>query len=342
MNSIVADEIIKKIKEHINLNDSLPYLSKDRYHLFKISPENFKQIKNIQGDRKIVFIDGGNGEIIKAPNISLQFIRVYANVFLHNKKIDSRKDEFYALITTEKREEIVYTTKLFQNNLLDENRLTFNLYDRTIANDISNISISKIADVIRRFAELSLATKIAEELDEGDIIVLDGELEERYTNENFYIEKLYSVSKKRGLVITAISKTSKLLTQSGDVLSVMLSKKAPFNEWYYPNIAKTKNNNVSIYFVKLHKDSEYVFKIEVYNSQNTDNKIFSLLRKQSQDPVFIGYPYGLIDADKHARISNSELSYIKTKFFARLGNKLKEIQPYLNSLNAHNILDSIS
>ena len=58
------------------------------------------------------------------------------------------------------------------------------------------------------------------------------------------------------------------------------------------------------------------------------------------DPIFIGYPYGLIEADKVARISNNEKESLKTMFLIKL--KSKNIEKYLNSANAHEILDRIS
>ena len=58
------------------------------------------------------------------------------------------------------------------------------------------------------------------------------------------------------------------------------------------------------------------------------------------DPVFIGYPYGLVEADRIARISNQEKESLKTMFLVKLRNK--NIEKYLSSVNAHEILDRIS
>ena len=58
------------------------------------------------------------------------------------------------------------------------------------------------------------------------------------------------------------------------------------------------------------------------------------------DPIFIGYPYGLVEADRVARVSNHEKESLKTMFMVKLRNK--NVEKYLSSVNAHDILDRIS
>ena len=72
------------------------------------------------------------------------------------------------------------------------------------------------------------------------------------------------------------------------------------------------------------------------------NKICSLLSLNAKDPVFIGYPYGLVEADKLARISNQEADLLKTQLMVSFGKDWKKVKNSLNSMNAHQILDNIS
>ncbi len=65
-------------------------------------------------------------------------------------------------------------------------------------------------------------------------------------------------------------------------------------------------------------------------------KIFSALAENSQDPVFLGYPYGLVDADKNARVSNAEKGFLRTVFSSKI-----DLEKY-NQLDAHDVLDKIS
>jgi len=85
-----------------------------------------------------------------------------------------------------------------------------------------------------------------------------------------------------------------------------------------------------------------VFKFEI-RKENSDkvNEILWLLKRNSIDPVFLGYPYGLVEADRFARVTNEELDYLKTRFMSKAGKWYKELVPYLNALNSHEILDNI-
>ena len=86
-----------------------------------------------------------------------------------------------------------------------------------------------------------------------------------------------------------------------------------------------------MFFIKLNKKSRHIFRFEVYKKNKFDvNEILTLL-KINQDPVFLGYPYGLIEADKFARVTNNEKEYLKTIL------SLKRIE----EKEAHEILDSI-
>ena len=101
--------------------------------------------------------------------------------------------------------------------------------------------------------------------------------------------------------------------------------------------------NIDIYFVKLNSRSDYVFRLDVARTREYDiREIVSLLADNSRDPVFLGYPYGLIEADRFARVTNREKEGLFMELVVRLKSDYKRIKPYLNSLNSHGILDSIS
>ena len=95
-----------------------------------------------------------------------------------------------------------------------------------------------------------------------------------------------------------------------------------------------------LFIVKLHEKSRHVFRLDVYNEKYHLQQILSALAKNSTDPAFLGYPYGLIEADKFSRISNQEKDFLKTKLLSKLKNE--NINRLLNTINAHNILDNIS
>ena len=58
---------------------------------FDIVPENFKEIKISKDNRKIAFVDGGCGLLLKAPNYSIQINRIYFSMFEGNKRLTPKK-----------------------------------------------------------------------------------------------------------------------------------------------------------------------------------------------------------------------------------------------------------
>ncbi len=318
------------------------------YECFPISKENFHSFKSAVSERKIAFIDGGNAEILKAPNFSLHFIRVFASVYQGRNKLAMKKYEFYALIhSAAEGNEIVYKTNLFpvkESVLLDENELSFSSFDQTLRSGMHRAEISRVGDAIRRFAELRIAAEITKNLDANDLIILDGTLQATLTNEEKHLEELYQKAAAKNIVVSALAKTSSIFTKKGNSMSGILNEIGQNEKWFYYPVANISNDShkVKLFFVKLHEKSNYVFRFEVYNrSEFKPDELFSNISIVSKDPVFLGYPYGLIEADRFARVSNEEKESLKIQFMVKSGKTWNKLIKYVNSVNAHDVLDSI-
>jgi hypothetical protein len=342
MDKKIINEIIENLNNDIKEKGEFAQFKDSSCKPVRLSKNNFHHILDKTQNNKIVFIDAGNAEILKAPNFSLQLIRVYYSIWQNNKKKDSKREHFYTLTTAkEENSSIIYNTKFFG---VKSAELNFDSFDETIRQGSHRISISSIANVIRRFIELNTASKITDLLSQKDIILLDGDLKATITNEINYLNKLYKKAEQKNIIVCALSKTSELFTEKGNALIPVLEELAPKEEWFYYPLVEIEDNShkAQLHITKLHKNSKHAFKLEIFNKVNYDrSNTFSLLRENSTDPVFLGYPYGLIDADKGARITNNEKEHLKTIFLTKLG-KDEKFSSYLNTLNAHNILDSIS
>jgi len=156
------------------------------------------------------------------------------------------------------------------------------------------------------------------------------------------------VAHKKGVLVCSVCKSTNVYTNTnesyGDSLTY-LSKKVSekLNRFvYYPAFFVDENLGLSeVFFAKFHERSKLVLKVEILcgDARNVDIiKFFSQLSFYCKDPILLGYPYGLIDADKFARISNEEASYLKT-IFAVKGTKNEMI---LETFDLHSVLDRIS
>src|SRR3989338_9981075 len=76
-----------------------------------LQKENFHEISEAVSKKKIAFVDGGNAELISAPNLSVQLIRLYSVIYENNKRLKSKKYEFYVVIGAKASEKNVkYST----------------------------------------------------------------------------------------------------------------------------------------------------------------------------------------------------------------------------------------
>jgi len=220
-----------------------------------------------------------------------------------------------------------------------------NSLDETIKQGISRASISNVANVIRRFSELKTAINIIDNLDKNGIIVLDGSLQCTFTNEKKYFEELYKKAIDKNIIICGLSKTTTLMTDKGNSIINALNKFNIDGKWlYYPVVEiKSSNHKADLSFVKLHEKSKYIFKFEIYKEQKQYiNDVINLISNNCKDSVFIGYPYGLIEADRQARVSTQEKGMMLTILSTKFGKDWEKIKESLSNVDAHEVLDSIS
>jgi len=365
----MSAEISKKIADFLDSGieeDDVgqPYFGNPDYELLPFPPASFVPIKDVEPNIRTAFVDGGNQEILGAPNFSAQINRVYFNIFKGRDRILPkslpRKIEFYSATMSDFRNgEIFYDTQVFPlkiefEGLIPEDRhLSFSSVDRTVTFGNQRADIQHVASVARRFAEWELAKHVIEsELENGDLIVHDGSLQTSLTNEQIYMARALEAAMERGVIFAGISKTSTLFTTVGLSLLGAVQKLAEDYKvegpWCIP-IARVANvqHNAFIYVVKLHESANYVFRYEIYGEQARSMSeedfcnVTSALASNSKDISFPGYPYGLIDADSFARVSGDEIDTYRVPLMSEISKlgKWKKISRHVCSGDAHSMLD---
>ena len=340
----VIEKILAEISQKSVSTEIYPKFSGEGYAVRRIDSKNFHRIQKSDSSKKIAFIDGGNAEIIGSANFSLSLIRTCCIIFQKNKKLGFKKFEVICLAQAVSQDtEIFYKTSFFKiGNPIDLQEISFSSLDHSLMAGINRAEIGSVANAIRRFAELRLAKLVAEQKI-ADIIVLDGNLQSTLTNENEYLRGLYESCEKNNVKLSALSKTNSLFANNGDLLSAVLADMSSLNSWFYHPIAEISNPNhrAEMFFARFHEKSRHIFRLEIFNRQKSDaGEIISILADNCSDPVFIGYPYGMVEADRIARVSHNEKESLKARFLFKLQDK--NIEKYLSSKNAHEILDRIS
>lgn len=309
----------------------------------KLDASDFHKIEKNKSYNRLVFIDGGQAEILKAVNFSLQLIRTCAVVIKDNKRTDIKINEFFVLINSvNEGNKIYYETEIFPVKGKVINKIRLYSSDPTIKNGIERAEISIVGNIVRRFAELEIAKDMIDELSNEDMIILDGSLKTLVTNENEMMNKLFEKALSKDVIISSLAKTSKIFTDNASCLLSQLSQIGYEidHPWYY-NI--TQEKDYFVVSVCLNKNDGNIFEFNILNKQKEKlESVLGLLIENSRDVIFPGYPYGLILADKFARISNREKEHLLMILKTKAGKDWIKIKKAIDILNSHEKLDNIS
>ncbi len=337
-----------------------PHLKQSGVVTFPLVREGFHTIESRKSGRKLAFVDGGNQEVIGAPNFSVQLNRIYSMAWkgrARERWTLPRIEYFSSTLSCFKNDDIHYETTVVpsvqdtEKYLPDAKHLSFSSMERSLMNGNQRADIGRVGSVARRFGEWRLALNALDELSEGDILVMDGTLQSNFKNEVEYVKALSEKARERGVILTGVSKTSTIFTTKGlsllGAVNTLAEKEGLKGNWYFPVAESTAvDHDVIITIAKLNQVADWVFRVEIqrehYNKMGDQvEEIFSLLCENSCDPTFPGYPYGLIDADRFARVSFDEIAYYRSLIVSEISKlgKASRFLPHIHSGDAHDILN---
>ncbi|MDA7941255.1 MAG: DNA double-strand break repair nuclease NurA [Nitrosopumilus sp.] len=294
-----------------------------------ITPEGFKEIQDVPNPAKIAFVDGGDRPLEESPNFLITVNRVYFSMFRGRERINpsgrSRIQFFESVIsriTSDKNPSVEYETRLFTHNKEDEKYIP--RIEDLPSKDTSKSSLerSRTGSFSRSFAEWKFARHVIEnELNAGDILVMDRSLQTGYENEQELAGELYKAAINNKVILCGLSKTSRLMTASGEPLLARISEIAsnvPYSRWYVEVARKLEHvNNGYVMAVKLHPKSQYIYRFEILCEQyekmteTERGRVLGSIAANSNDVAMPGYPYGLVDADRFAQVRNDEKGLYK-------------------------------
>jgi len=330
---------------------------------FEITPSGFSEIRHTDSVRTMAFIDGGDGLLDESPNFLITINRAYFSIFKGRNRIRPKSDPKIQFLTHTTsnihaeggKRKISYGTRMFAYGNEDGRRLPSEADLTGYVDNTSVFQSAKFSSMGRRFAEWTLALHVVEnELQAGDMIVMDGSLQTRFRNEVKYANRLYDAAQKKGVTVCGLAKTSRLVTESGDPLFARIeeiAKAVPFDTWHVRVAERvTPDDRGFMFAVRLHEKSQFAFRFEIlleqFEKMSPDelNSVFYSLAANSQDLAMLGYPYGAIDADRFAQVRMSELDMYRGLV---MSEKLKKpewmrLQKHGDSLKAHDVLNGVT
>ncbi len=318
-----------------------PDFSQEQYYdPVELTSENLTDYEAKNEDRKICCIDGGNNKVYRSPTDSIHLIRIYFNIFQGEKRVENI-DPFTAFLTSRFDGNCIEAELKPLNGSIPFGQSRFVLDE----SEVEEKTPTSAGHTVRKYLEWkALRYAVDEYLDEGDIVVRDGVLQTTVESEREYAEEAYRKVEEAGAALVGIAKTSSLMTTENYPLiaSVQaIARESGKKMWYYHPIAHNSHpdHKGDLYIVKYHPSSDYAFRTEFYRDVEVDREeVLSQLAFQARDPIFLGYPYGMVDADKKARVTDEEVDYLKN-----MGkNKMKDsFRDKINSKNAHDRLSNI-
>ena len=343
-----------------------PQFGDPRYFPKKLSLGNFNEILPNGDGSCVCYVDGGNTEILNTPGFVVHLTRVGYCIYKDTVKIDegsipSSLDIFTTAFAEQRGRDIYYSVEVmpasdrFQYLLPDAKDLLFDSFDRTLMDGLHRAPLTKVANMSRVFIEWRLAEELCRSvLSEGDLLVRDGSLQTSVTGESKYANRAYEEALSKKVLFSGLAKTSNLFTDSGMPLFSAISIMANRNElnnkrWYYHPIVdiKAPDHKAVMLAVKLHPRSKHVFRFEILDSQAEDmsdfNEVTGLLARNANDLTFPGYPYGLIEADRIARVRDEEIEPFRIQLLSALSGlgSWSELEAFIHATDAHSVLDEI-
>jgi len=314
----VFDKLIPFLQSRLKESGEFILVGKERIPIRK---DAFFELKE-ESAKKVVFVDGGNAEFLSGPNVSLQFARFYAGVWENNVRVRRELQEcVIASIMQKKGNDVNFEVTVFSMEGGELRKYDVDIFDSRVSFGKRRAEPYAVGNLVRKKLEIEFAAELAKNLGKGDILVRDGELDVDIEETSSLLEASKNIS------LLSISKTCRLCTDSGSSALFVLEKLAPSGSWLY-------FAGANVAFAKLHENAKHIFRVDVQNVESL-NSLPSLL-ENSKDPAFLGYPYGLMDADKFAQVTKDEISQFKVRFAL----KSKELFGSLErALSAHDVLN---
>lgn len=283
----------KEEKELLLLDKNLDQLS------FNIIPE-------LSSENKVAAVDGGSATVLKTRSFLIGVYRAGYVIFQKGKRV---KEKFIPL-----KMEILSLENKAEKYLQAYQELV-----GEVPNEVPELD--KILDRLRLFAEWGLVRELLAELEEDDMILVDGSLRASIVPPYELLLKVTEEAEYKNIYLAGVTKTSTLYWGKKSPLIPMVVKSSekfcPESKWFcrlsdLDLALKNPNWFGTIYISRLKASSDYAFRVDMNRLDNTEpEKIFSWLSNLSSDPAYLGYPYPLAAVHNRVRVLGSEIEDIK-------------------------------
>ncbi len=318
---MIFNQLVQKLREKLHVDSGKAHAILLKNQKVLVEQQKFTYFDtSLEKLPTMVFIDGGLGELFSSSDFCLQVIRVSSVLYKNKRRVKHVLKEFFVLLDYNGGEVRV---QFFGGDEHLKQRIQEKLGD-VVQKDHDLLTVG---NSIMQLAETLEIGTVLEGLEGEDVIVRDGSLELLFE----HFPELQEKAKEKNVFVAGFCKTTSIRTTQGQSAGFVLQNLAEQKKWFY-------NLTRNVFFTKLNIHSQYVFRCDVVVPHY---HLFDALASHAGDPTFLGYPYGLIEADRVARVSNQETAFIRKKLKMHLGKDARELQTVLTSSTAHEVLDQM-
>lgn len=211
-------------------------------------------------------------------------------------------------------------------------------------------SFGKTLGAIRTLLEWRLAEESLSDLNEGDLILMDGSLRATELLPPALIERILKKAANQGVFLAGVSKKSSLsfgkyapLIQRAQMIGNSVKNG---RTWFYPlsrlsDMTEGTINFGAVYAARLCALSAFAFRIDINCfDKRPPAEVMATLESLSNDPVYLGYPYPLAAIHNRVRIEpadKEDLRYRLEGLVLKEGVSLSDWETLFG--NFHDVLD---
>ncbi|UCB53230.1 MAG: DNA double-strand break repair nuclease NurA [Candidatus Zixiibacteriota bacterium] len=277
-----------------------------------LSELSFHIIKEEEPQGRVAAVDGGSATVVKGRSFLIGVHRVGSITYRQGQRTDQKMMPLKLELISRANLSSIYSSAYM--DLVGEEPSEAPAMDRML-------------DRLRLFCEWKLAGQLLDELESGDMLLIDGSLKASIAPPYTFWLEFTRKAKAKGVHLVGVTKTSTLYwgDKSPLIPAVMKTGERFFpNSKWFCQISDEKLHTTSssyfgkIYVARLKASSDFAFRIDVNRIDPADpGMIFSALSHLSGDPAFLGYPYPLAAAHTVSRVALSEIEDIRYKLQSR-------------------------
>jgi hypothetical protein len=261
----------------------------------------------------VAAVDGSNAEVLGSGSFSVVVVRAVEVTYFGGRRAYAGESPLRAFRIGPER----------------DNQAYFDLYAECFegalpARSLDNEDRSEAAAVLRDTLEYWVARRLAESLEDGDVLLLDGALRVSHESHRPVLMDILRRAAGRGVLVAAVTKAAAATWGSGIPLvpaAAALARRFGVEGPWYLEVPADLGDAVrhrewdfsATYVASLHRRSPHPFKVDlpVGTSPEEAARTFSALAAYADDGRITGYPFPLFDAHRMARITADQTEFVK-------------------------------